>query len=149
MERSILVTLMSTHGLARKLERISKALRELPDQNLASLLHLLRGLPEKQKRSRKPKSAHILPLPPRDPRLMERDELQAYLQNAKYFPRKADLLEFARRYEVPANARTPREEIIRLCLRMIHDIPRGFTLLRFLAEQHEPLASVPVRSWLQ
>lgn len=80
---------------------------------------------------------------------MERDELQAYLQSAKYFPRKADLLEFARRYEVPANVRTPREEIIRLCLRMIHDIPRGFTFLRFLAAQHEPLAPVSVRSLLQ
>lgn len=70
---------------------------------------------------------------------MEREELRAYLQNSKYFPHKVDLLEFARHYEVPVNARTPREEIIRLCLRMIHDIPRGFTVLRFLAEQQEAL----------
>jgi hypothetical protein len=72
---------------------------------------------------------------------MERDELREYLQSTQYFPRKVDLLEFARQYEVPANARTPREEIIRLCLRMIHDIPRGLTFLRFLANQQAPLIS--------
>lgn len=77
---------------------------------------------------------------------MTRPELQAYLQDARYFPYKADLLTFARHYQVPVNARTPREEIIRLCLRMIHDIPHGFTVLRFLAERHEtvsPTASRP------
>lgn len=76
---------------------------------------------------------------------MERDELQAYLRNPKYFPRKADLLDFARQYEVPVNMRTPREEIIRLCLRMIYDIPRGFTFLRFLTEPQESLPSAPMR----
>lgn len=79
---------------------------------------------------------------------MERSELQAYLRNGKYFPYKVDLLTFARQYEVPVNARTPREEIIRLCLRMIHDIPRGFTVLRFLAEQHETVSPTPSRSVL-
>jgi len=79
---------------------------------------------------------------------MDRGELHEYLQSAKYFPRKADLLEFARRYEVPANARTPREEIIRLCLRMIHDIPRGFSFLRFLAHHQAPLTSDLPRPWL-
>lgn len=79
---------------------------------------------------------------------MERSELQAYLRNGKYFPYKADLLTFARQYEVPVNARTPREEIIRLCLRMIHDIPRGFTVLRFLAEQHETVSPTSARSVL-
>jgi hypothetical protein len=79
---------------------------------------------------------------------MERSELQAYLQNDKQFPHKADLLEFARRYEVPVNTRTPKEEIIRLCLRMIYDIPRGFTVLRFLAVQHEPAPSLSSRSTL-
>jgi len=79
---------------------------------------------------------------------MERDELQAYLHNKKQFPHKADLLGFARHYEVPVNTRTPKEEIIRLCLRMIYDIPRGFTVLRFLAAQHEPVPSSPSRSTL-
>jgi hypothetical protein len=79
---------------------------------------------------------------------MKRDELQAYLQNDKYFRYKADLLAFARQYEVPVNTRTPREEIIRLCLRMIYDIPRGFTVLRFLAEQHETVNPTSSRSVL-
>lgn len=70
---------------------------------------------------------------------MDREELQEYLSSSTSFPRKANLLTFARRYKVPVNIRTPREEIIRLCLRMIHDIPRGLNVLRFLAEQHEPL----------
>ena len=68
---------------------------------------------------------------------MECEELRTYLLNRTYFPYKADLLAFARRYEVPVNARTPREEVVRLCLRMLHDIPRGLTVLRFLAEQPE------------
>lgn len=75
---------------------------------------------------------------------MERGELEAYLQNPEYFPHKADLLEFARHYEVPVNARTPREEIVRLCLRMIHDIPKGLIILRFLAEQSDPLTANPL-----
>jgi len=100
---------------------------------------------EGQEQKPKPKSARVLPAPPRDPRLMDREELREYLQSMKYFPRKADLLEFARQYEVPANVRTPREEIIRLCLRMIHDIPRGFTFLRFLAHVDAPLAAEPPR----
>lgn len=65
-----------------------------------------------------------------DPREMERGELEAYLQSADHFPTKASLLEFARRYNVPVNARTQREEIIRLCLRMIYDIPASFAGLR-------------------
>lgn len=65
-----------------------------------------------------------------DPREMGRAELEAYLQNTELFPTKASLLEFARRYNVPVNARTQREEIIRLCLRMIHDIPASFAELR-------------------
>ncbi len=69
---------------------------------------------------------------------MERDELEAYLQNPKHFPHKADLLEFARRYRISVTSRTPREEIVRLCLRMIHDIPKGFAVLRSLAEQCAP-----------
>lgn len=77
---------------------------------------------------------------------MEREELRTYLLNRTHFPRKAGLLAFARRYEVPVNARTPREEVVRLCLRMLHDIPRGLTVLRFLAEQHEPaVAPIPSR----
>jgi hypothetical protein len=67
---------------------------------------------------------------------MARHELEAYLQSPEYFPHKADLLEFARRYKVSVNTGTPREEIIRLCLRMIHDIPKGFANLRFLAERY-------------
>ena len=74
---------------------------------------------------------------------MEREELRTYLLNSTYFPYKADLLAFARRYKVPVSARTPREEMVRLCLRMLHDIPRGLIVLRFLAEQHEPAVSPP------
>jgi signal transduction histidine kinase/CheY-like chemotaxis protein len=66
----------------------------------------------------------------RDPREMKRAELEAYLQSTDSFPTKASLLEFARQYNVPVNARTQREEIIRLCLRMIHDIPASFAELR-------------------
>ena len=66
----------------------------------------------------------------RDPREMERAELEGYLQGTEHFPTKASLLEFARRYNVPVNARTQREEIVRLCLRMIHDIPASFAGLR-------------------
>jgi hypothetical protein len=91
-----------------------------------------------RQRGRRVARVHPLPPAPRDPRLMDRAELRAYLQSPKYFPYKADLLEFARRYKIPVNARTPREEIVRLCLRMIYDIPRGFTILRFLAEKHDP-----------
>jgi hypothetical protein len=129
------MALVSTHGLAQKLERISQALRELPDQNLLSLLRCLRSVGTKPKHSPREHKKRVLPPPPRDPREMDRDELLAYLQNSKFFPYKVDVLEFARRYHVPVNTRTPREEIIRLCLRMIHDIPRGFTVLRFLAER--------------
>jgi hypothetical protein len=74
---------------------------------------------------------------------MEREELRTYLLNSTYFPYKADLLAFARCHEVPVNARTPREEVVRLCLRMLHDIPRGLTVLRFLAEQPEPSVAPP------
>jgi signal transduction histidine kinase/FixJ family two-component response regulator len=66
----------------------------------------------------------------RDPREMERAELETYLQSTESFPTKASLLEFARRFNVPVNARTQREEIIRLCLRMIYDIPASFAELR-------------------
>lgn len=66
----------------------------------------------------------------RDPRKMERAELETYLQSTEYFPTKASLLEFARRYNVPVNARTQREEMIRLCVRMIYDIPASFAGLR-------------------
>lgn len=79
---------------------------------------------------------------------MGRDELRAYLQNPKNFPRKADLLTFARHYEVPSNAHTSREEIIRLCLRMLYDIPRGFSFLRFLSEQQDPFTAKPIRHLL-
>jgi signal transduction histidine kinase/CheY-like chemotaxis protein len=67
---------------------------------------------------------------PKDPREMERGELETYLQSTDYFPTKASLLEFARRYNVPVNARTQREEIVRLCVRMIYDIPASFAGLR-------------------
>lgn len=130
------------------MENISQALRELPDQRLVSLLRHLRVFYAKQERKRKSKTVRVLPPPPRDPRHMERGELLAYLQSSKYFPYKADLLTFARQYEVPVNTRTPREEIVRLCLRMIHDIPRGFTVLRFLAEQHETVSPAPSRTVL-
>jgi signal transduction histidine kinase/CheY-like chemotaxis protein len=78
-------------------------------------------------------------LPAKDPREMERVELEAYLQSAEYFPTKASLLEFARRYNVPVNARTQREEIVRLCLRMIYDIPASFAGLR--AAERPPTAN--------
>ena len=79
---------------------------------------------------------------------MDRHELEAYLQSPEYFPHKADLLEFARRYKVSVNTRTLREEIIRLCLRMIHDIPKGFANLRFLAESYDlPTAGQVSPSW--
>jgi signal transduction histidine kinase/CheY-like chemotaxis protein len=73
----------------------------------------------------------------RDPREMERTEIETYLQSAEHFPTKGSLLEFARRYNVPVNARTQREEIIRLCLRMIYDIPASFAGLR-AAERPTP-----------
>jgi hypothetical protein len=141
---------MSTHGLAQKLETISKALRELPDESLFSLLRKLQVIcldrkPERRP-ERGPQRVRQLPPAPCDPRVMSRSELKAYLQSVEYFPSKADLLEFARRYAVPVNTRTPREEIIRLCLRMIHDIPKGFTILRFLAERQDPLAHDSLRS---
>ena len=79
---------------------------------------------------------------------MGRDELREYLQNPKNFPRKADLLAFTRRYEVPSNAHTSREEIIRLCLRMLYDIPRGFSFLRFLSEQHESFPAKTTQHFL-
>jgi len=123
------------------LETFSQLLRELPDEGLSALLQHLRFLYEEQRRRRESHPVRPLLPPPRDPREMDRGELAAYLQSSKYFPHKADLLEFARRYEVPVNARTPREEIVRLCLRMIHDIPKGATVLRLLAERHDPLMS--------
>jgi len=132
------VARMSTHGFAQMLETLCQLLRELPDEGLSALLQHLRLLHEEQLRRRESHPVRNLLPPPRDPRKMDRRELEAYLQSRQYFPHKADLLEFARRYEVPANARTPREEIVRLCLRMIHDIPTGFTILRLLAEQHAP-----------
>jgi hypothetical protein len=128
---------MSTHGLAQKLEKISQALRELPDQSLLSLLHRLQSSSATRRQGQQEKKRRFLPPPPSDPRQMSREELLTYLQSLQHFPYKADLLEFARRYSVPVNARTPREEIVRLCLRMIYDIPKGFTILRFLADQHE------------
>src|SRR5215470_16792756 len=72
---------------------------------------------------------------------MERAELEAYLQSPEYFSTKTSLLEFARRYNVPVNARTQREEIIRLCLRMIHDIPASFAGLS--AAKRTPGSSSP------
>jgi len=132
---------MSTHGLARILENICAALREFPDQKLSTLLQKLRGVDKEPKRARTARPARTVSAPPCNPRMMERSALKAYLQSPKHFPYKADLLEFARRYEVPVNARTPREEIVRLSLRMIHDIPRGFTILRFLADPRDPLPS--------
>src|SRR5260221_8424258 len=143
MKRSYLVKPMSTHGLAQKLENISKALRELPDLSLFALLSQLRVLSTGQTQRRRTTIAQTPPPPPRDPRLMEREELRTYLLNSTCFPYKADLVAFARRYEVPVNARTPREEVVRLCVRMLHDIPRGFTVLRFLAEQPEPSIAAP------
>jgi len=74
-----------------------------------------------------------------DPREMDRAELESYLQSTEYFPTKSSLLEFARRYNVPVNARTQREEIIRLCLRMIYDIPASFAGLR--AAERAPTAT--------
>lgn len=74
---------------------------------------------------------------------MEREELRAYLQSARYFPTKVDLLTFAKGHGVPVNLHTPREEIIRLCIRIIHDIPRGFTLLRALAVEHDYTVLAP------
>jgi hypothetical protein len=127
---------MSTHGFAQMLETLCQLLRDLPDEGLSALLQHLRFLHEEQRRRREFHPVRTLLPPPRDPRQMDRGELTAYLQSPQYFPHKADLLEFARRYEVPVNARTPREEIVRLCLRMIHDIPTGATILRLLAQQH-------------
>ena len=135
------MTSMSTHGLAQRLETISKALRELPDQSLVALLRQLQIFSHDRPVRQQAKAATVILPPPRDPHLMDRVELKEYLSSSKYFPRKTDLLIFARRYKVPVNVRTPREEIVRLCLRMIHDIPRGLNVLRFLAEQHEPLVS--------
>lgn len=123
------------------LETLCKLLRESPDESLSSLLHYLRLKHKEQRRRRESQSVRYLPPPPRDPREMDRGELEAYLQSPQYFRHKADLLEFARRYAVPVNTHTPREEIIRLCLRMIYDIPKGLTFLRFLAEQRDSLIS--------
>ena len=129
--------------MAQKLGTISKALRELPNQSLVSFLQHLHDSTTKPPSRRRAQEASVLLPPPRDPRKMEREELKEYLSSNRYFPRKADLLRFAQRYEVPVNARTPREEMIRLCLRMIHDIPRGLNVLRFLADQREPMMFVP------
>src|SRR5438552_8001785 len=98
MKRSCLVKPMSTHGLAQKLENISKALRELPDLSLFALLPQLRAVSTEQTQRRPTKIAQPPPPPPRDPRLMGREELRTYLLNNTYFPYKADLLAFARRY---------------------------------------------------
>ena len=75
---------------------------------------------------------------PRDPREMNRAELEAYLQNTECFPTKVSLLEFARSHDIPVNGRTQREEIIRLCLRMIHDIPASFAGLRDAERKPKP-----------
>ncbi|MCS6925989.1 MAG: hypothetical protein NZ578_08825 [Candidatus Binatia bacterium] len=131
------MALKTTHGLAQMLENICQALRALPDENLLTLLHKLQSIEGSRARAHPARPPRALPLPPRDPREMEREELRAYLQSARYFPTKTDLLAFAKRYDVPANIHTPREEIIRLCIRIIHDIPRGFTLLRVLAVENE------------
>ncbi len=128
------------------LESICQVLRELPDESLPTLLHKLQSVQGSHKRVRAVRPSRSLPLPPRDPREMERDELRVYLQSARYFPTKADLLQFAKRYEVPANAHTPREEIIRLCIRIVHDIPRGFTLLRTLATEYDQASFAPDHS---
>lgn len=125
------------------LENICQALRALPDENLLTLLHKLQSVAGSRTRARAARPPRTLPLPPRDPREMEREELRAYLQSARYFPTKTDLLAFAKRYDVPANVHTPREEIIRLCIRIIHDIPRGFTLLRALAVENDHTALAP------
>lgn len=122
------------------LENICQALRELPDENLFALLQKLQFAQTGQRHKRTPRPPRNLPPPPRDPREMDRGELTAYLQSARYFPQKADLLEFAKRYGVPANNHTPREEIIRLCVRMLHDIPHGFIILRALASEYDPVA---------
>ena len=74
----------------------------------------------------------------RDPREMGRAELEAYLQNTECFPTKVSLLEFARSHDIPVNGRTQREEIIRLCLRMIHDIPASFAGLRDAERKPKP-----------
>ncbi len=92
--------------------------------------------------SEESKTAEMAPSPPlEDLRQMERQELEAYLQSSEHFPRKADLLQLARCYQVPVNDRTPRDEIVRLCMRMIHDIPKGFAALRSLSNEL-PLARV-------
>jgi signal transduction histidine kinase/DNA-binding response OmpR family regulator len=92
---------------------------------------------EDEVRHRKPAALHASPPQLCDPREMERAELEAYLQSPAHFPTKNSLIEFARRYDVPVNTRTQREEIIRLCLRMLHDIPAGFAGLR--AAEREPV----------
>ncbi len=95
-----------------------------------NLSPLSMALPSREKGKELYAIDSILAPPPRDPYEMERAELDAYLQSTEYFPTKTSLLEFARRYNVPVNARTQREEIVRLCLRMIHDIPASFAGLR-------------------
>jgi HD-GYP domain-containing protein (c-di-GMP phosphodiesterase class II) len=70
-----------------------------------------------------------------DPRKMSKAELETYLTDPKHFPTKADLLTFAREYNVAVTARTPRQEILRMCLRMLHDIPQGFQALRSIAKE--------------
>ncbi len=133
---------MSTHRLAQMLETLCQILRELPEESLHTLIQELRTIHEKRRQSRKSRLIRTLPPPPRDPRQMERHELEGYLQNSEYFPYKSVLLAFARHYKIPVNTRTPREEIVRMCLRIIHDIPRGFAVLRSLAEKYdEPLTS--------
>ncbi len=99
--------------------------------------------PTQQKKGKEQRAADALLVAPlRDPYEMERAELEAYLQSTEYFSTKTSLLEFARRYNVPVNARTQREEIIRLCLRMIHDIPASFAGLS--AAKRTPGSSPPV-----
>lgn len=128
---------MRTHRLAQTLETLSQILRELPDQGLHTLLQQPRPIHEERKRRRESHLSRPLPPPPRSPREMDRHELEAYLQSPACFPHKADLLEFARRYKVPVDARTSREEMIRLCLRIIYDIPKGLANLRLMSKWYD------------
>lgn len=72
---------------------------------------------------------------PDDPRELDREALAAYLRNPASFPHKRDLLRFAQHHRVPVNDRTPSEEIVRLCLQRIHDIPKGEAALRALTAE--------------
>ena len=122
---------------------ICRLLLEFPDEDLHGLIQELRATHGRHQHRQSAGRARELPAPPRDPRDMERHELDAYLRDPGHFAYKLDLLEFARRYRISVNARTPREEIIRLCVRIIHDIPKGFAVLRTLAERYDPMTPPP------